>query len=92
MKKYILLGGVIAALPTLLALLLKFLTNRVVFDFILGLLTLPTYFLPSLFPNFGAIGFGDVTGFVYLSAAIRAVIYYFCFGMLIGYIVYRFKK
>lgn len=79
-------------MPILFVLLLVLLFESAMFDFLVMLLNLPTFFLPRLLPNFGVVGIGDVTGFVYLSEALNGAIYYFLFGMLLGYIIYRINN
>ncbi len=75
-----------------LVILLNYLTpsDTDVFYFILVFLTYCSP-LPSFLPKFGAIGMGDVFGFVYLSSAISATVYYFLLGMLTGRMIYRLK-
>ena len=94
MKKYILWGGLISAVPLLLIIGANYLTasDTDIFYIFLAILSFPFIFVPSLLPHFGIIGMGDVFGFIYLSDALTYVAYYFILGMIIGWIVYKIKS
>ena len=100
MKKYVLLGGLIAAAPMMILLVAGLLTKDSINTLVPMLMFpfgLPFYFIlvplgiAGALPDLGNIGRGDVFGYVPITDAVIITFLYFVIGMAIGAFIYKRK-